>query len=190
MPYYEQLLEEKKNGTLFPFDEITKDQLAELWTREHLSDAAIADLFRVPKSRVTQKRRSFALTMFDGTAQFLQDHIEGHPERYNTLAREALSLPASRGQLAIGLTRYVFRDGPVEDMHTAGQLSQEDMRTLNQFTANRIATVIYLMEEGRWKDLYTLLERYMGGAGEWDEPEVDQEAVKRLGKNRKGLRHN
>ena len=116
------------------------------------------------------------------------EQLEDEPDRRSALAKEALSSPALRGRLAVGLTRYVFRDGPVEDMHAAGQLSQADMKTLNQFTANRIATVLYLAEEGYWEALYALLGRYMAGAESWDEPQVDLKKVERLTRRRKAPR--
>lgn len=184
-PYYQQLLEAKEHGELPAFDQITREQLAELWTGEHLSDSMIASLFGVPKSRVTQKRRSFGPTMVDGAAQHLQRQLTENPELRRSLARELLISPDQRGPLAAGLTRYVFRDGPVEDMHAAGQLSQADMKVLNQFTANRIATLLYLAEEGLWEELYALLRRHMTGTESWAEPQPDLEEAEQLMGSRK-----
>lgn len=169
VPYYEKLLEEKGNGTLFPFDEITREQLTELWVREHLPDSMIADLFGVPKSRVTKRRHAFELKMFGGGAQYLEEHIE----QRNALAKTALTSPGLRNRLAIGLTHYVFRNGPVEDMHADGKLDQEDMKTLNKFMADRIVSLLYLAEEGRWEDLYRLLNFCMLYGLDWDEPQID-----------------
>ena len=40
------------------------------------------------------------------------------------------------------MTHYAFRNGPVEDMHANGQLSQQDMKTLNKYMVNRICWAV------------------------------------------------
>ena len=40
--------------------------------------------------------------------------------------------------LAKAITVEVFRNGPVEDMHAAGKLSEEDMKTLNKYMVSEL----------------------------------------------------
>ena len=37
------------------------------------------------------------------------------------------------------LTVYAFRNGPIEDMHAEGKLSEEDMKILNKYMVERLA---------------------------------------------------
>lgn len=95
----------------------------------------------------------------------------------NEQAKEYLLKPENRDRLSIALAHYIFRDGPIEDMHANGQLSQEDMMTLNKFVVNQIATLRHLLDRGRWDCLYPLMYFLMGNGEKWDAPEVDFEGL-------------
>jgi hypothetical protein len=41
--------------------------------------------------------------------------------------------------MAKGLTGFAFRNGPIEDMHSRGQLSERDMKVLNKFMVEKLA---------------------------------------------------
>ena len=46
----------------FMWNELTKEELKHLYYNEGLSDRQIADLFGVPKSKVTYKRKKFGIS--------------------------------------------------------------------------------------------------------------------------------
>lgn len=48
-------------------------------------------------------------------------------------------------KLSVVTTHYAFRNGPVENMHAQGKLSQSTMMKLNKFIVNRLAYIFTLM---------------------------------------------
>ena len=84
--------------------------------------------------------------------------------------------------LAKAITVEVFRNGPVEDMHAAGKLSEEDMKTLNKYMVNKLARLLYLFEEEDSFGLCLLLNFARSCATEWDEPEIDLDELEELKK--------
>ena len=71
------------------------------------------------------------------------------------------------------LAAYAFRNGPVEDMHANGQLSDEDMKTLNKYMVDRLAEYLYLSYQERHRDAALLM--YFPGlcCEEWDDANLD-----------------
>jgi transcriptional antiterminator len=61
--YIAEIEQLKKDGKLFPFEQITKEQLRKLWHEEYASDNYISDLFGVSKYTVTNKRKKMGLTL-------------------------------------------------------------------------------------------------------------------------------
>ena len=62
--------------------------------------------------------------------------------------------------ISIALTRYLLRNGPVEEMQSNGKLSQNDMKTLNKFMVNRFAGLLQTIDKGEWLKLELLLDYY------------------------------
>ncbi len=82
--------------------------------------------------------------------------------------------------ISIALTHYLFRNGPVEDMHSDGELSQEDMKTLNKFMVNRIAGLLTTMNKEEWLKLELLLNFYRLFGGNLDKPVADTDEIDML----------
>ena len=82
--------------------------------------------------------------------------------------------------LAKAITVEAFRNGPVEDMHAAGKLSEEDMKTLNKYMVNKLARLLYLFDKEDSFGLCVLLGSAIKHAREWDEPEIDWEELDKL----------
>lgn len=81
--------------------------------------------------------------------------------------------PKNIDGLAKALTHYIFRNGPVEDMHADGKLSEKDMQILNKYMVNRLAGILCALHENRWLQL-ELLYAYLQNYGkEWDIAEPD-----------------
>lgn len=78
------------------------------------------------------------------------------------------------------VTHYAFRNGPVEDMHANGQLSQQDMKTLNKYMVNRIAGLLSAAMDGSWLQLEQLFSYYRFFGGDWDAAEPDMGEMKLL----------
>ncbi|MFG6497564.1 hypothetical protein P8610_19535 [Fictibacillus sp. UD] len=92
--------------------------------------------------------------------------------------------------LAIGLTQYSFRSGPIEDMHSGtnpkhatedtsleniSQLSQEDMKKLNKYMVDKLGFLLHLLVEGRYFEMATLLQFPILLGSQWDSPNIEKE---------------
>ncbi|WP_319403126.1 hypothetical protein [uncultured Anaeromusa sp.] len=77
--------------------------------------------------------------------------------------------------LSRAITHYAFRSGPVEGMHCAGKLSQEDMKTLNKHMTNRIAGLLLAAKEGKWFEIDQGLNFHSLCTTDWDAAEPDDE---------------
>ena len=76
--------------------------------------------------------------------------------------------------LAKAATAYAFRNGPVEDIHADGRISQEEMKRLNQFMVQRIGEVFYLLLQGNSDDLTNLLAFSSQTTHGWDNLDLSE----------------
>ena len=88
--------------------------------------------------------------------------------------------PENINLIARALTHYVFREGPVEDMHVKHQLSQSDMKILNKYMVNQIASLLTLLYNNEWYKLRLVLKSYARYGSNWDEPEINNEIAETL----------
>lgn len=72
------------------------------------------------------------------------------------------------------LTLFLFRNGPVETMHSKGQLSQGDMEVLNKYMMNRAVGIIDMMYKDEWYMLYKILEPYIRLNSKWDKADLSE----------------
>ena len=61
-----------------------------------------------------------------------------------------------------------------------GQLSQQDMKTLNKYMVNRIAGLLAAAMDGSWLQLEQLFSYYRFFGGDWDAAEPDMGEMKLL----------
>ena len=73
------------------------------------------------------------------------------------------------------MTYYAFRGEPVEDMHSDGKLSQNDMMVLNKYMVNRLAEILTAVHEGKWLQLELLYAYLQFNCTDWDRAEPDLE---------------
>lgn len=86
--------------------------------------------------------------------------------------------------ISIALTHYLFRNRPVENMHSDGKLSQEDMKTLNKFMVNRIYGLLKTLDKGEWLKLELLLNFYSLFGKDWDKPVPDTDEIDTIYSNK------
>lgn len=79
--------------------------------------------------------------------------------------------------MAKAITNFIFRNGPVEDMHSNNLLTQGDMKTVNKYMVNRIAGLITAIADNKWLHLEVLLSHYQLFRTEWDKVEPDLEEI-------------
>ena len=157
---YEELLKQKNEGKKLDWNSITKEELENLF-EEH-SDSIIAELYDITKSQVTSKRRKWDIKLYNyAIKKFLNDDTNKILfKNLNQDSKNRLLNEKNIDSIAIGLTHYLFRNGPVENMHSEGKLSQDDMKTLNKFMVNRIVGLLQTINNGEWLKLELLLDYY------------------------------
>ena len=108
------------------------------------------------------KRRKWDIKLYNSTIkEFLNDDTNKILfKNLNRDSKNRLLNEKNIDSIAIGLTHYLFRNGPVEDMHSEGKLSQNDMKTLNKFMVNRIVGLLQTINKGEWLKLELLLDYY------------------------------
>lgn len=174
---YKELIERKRNGEKLEWNNITKEELEELFKKE--SDTIIAELYGVSNSQVKYKRnkwniklRNYAIDNF-----FNSDECKNLLKNLNQKSKERLLNKDNIDVASIALTHYLFRNGPVEDMHSEGKLSQGDMKILNKFMVNRISGLLTTINAGEWSKIELLLDFYKNFGSEWDKPIPDTEEI-------------
>lgn len=73
------------------------------------------------------------------------------------------------------ITQYAFRSGPIEEMHSNNQLSQKDMKKLNEYMTNRIAGLLTVLSNGDYDNVVKVLSFYATLSSDWDKVEPDIE---------------
>lgn len=113
-------------------------------------------------------------------------------EKYNTLydildesefeeeAFDELISHTDHHKIQRGLVHFLFRNGPIEDMHSNGQLSQEDMKILNKHMMNRMAYVVDLLMNQKWYELAFLIDNAGEYGTMWDEAKPDDGKIKEM----------
>ena len=108
------------------------------------------------------------------------DFQREHAEEYDYLNKRMKELffdNVDVDSFAKFIVHYCFRNGPVEDMHAQGQLSQKDMKTLNKFMVNKVAELFELSMSGEWLKFYLLYVYNSIYGSDWDKAEPNGETA-------------
>ena len=154
------------------WDNITKQELQELYTK--LTDKQIAEFFNVTVGKVRYKRNKYHITLKTNAYNEFLDQNSELSQKLNTASKDRL-IAADLDVIAKALTHYIFRNGPIEDMHANNQLSQNDMKTLNKFMVNKLSGLIFKMRNNEWIQIELLFERLKSYGTHWDKavPDTD-----------------
>lgn len=131
------------------WQELTKEELVNLYSQ--YTSAQLAEMFGVSKYQVQKKCKDLCIREACAIQHVNKRLKEG--ERPEVL-QEVKGIGYDR--FAKAVTHFVFRNGPIEDMHAEGKLSQNDMKTLNKFLYNRLGHVFKLIEQEDIVNLYRL----------------------------------
>ncbi|HML35947.1 MAG TPA: hypothetical protein PKA19_00785 [Bacillota bacterium] len=170
------------------WENITKEELLDLFFRQSMPDSAIADLFGVKPSQVTYKRRKYDITVRGCLKEEIRSGTAPILAKLNVMAKDRLVNQTDVDTLSKAVTHYIFRNGPVEDIHANGQLFEDDMKILNKFMVNRIAGLLEELRKGNWLKVQLALGYYEMYGSNWDAAEPDtkeldllyEEELKRL----------
>ena len=159
------------------WDEVNEKELKQLYYDERLSDNQIADLFRTTRRKVAYKRKKLGISIRNQTCQELIEQRGELFYKLNADSKERLLSQENIETAAKAITHFIFRNGPVEDMHCNHQLTQNDMKTLNKYMVNRIAGLLTAVADHKWLHLEALLAHYQLYGTEWDKVEPDMEEI-------------
>jgi len=159
---------------------ITKEFLKQLYYEEGLSDNEIAVRFGVSSETVRRKRKKFSISYATQIYKQFSKENEEQMAALNLHSKKRLLQKENIDMLSKAITHYIFRNGPVEDMHADGKLSQEDMYVLNKYMVNKLATLFTLAFDNDWILFEQILsyDRLCGCS--WDEAEPDMEEINHI----------
>lgn len=175
---YEELVKQKEEGNQPDWNTITKDQLANLFIVENIPNSLIAELYGVSQNKVKYKRDKLDIKIgsVDYYKNLYKELMNEHPE-LEIKAKENLLQEKNISLISKAITHYIFRNGPIEDMHEKGKFSQSDMKILNKFMVNRVAGLLKLALDGQWTKLELMVEVLKYYGSDWDEVECDTEEI-------------
>lgn len=170
---YNDFLVKKLVGKLPSWKSISELQMRRLYLNKNIVDKDVAALFEVSLDKVRYKRKTYGLSHKKiNILRFFNDQENDELQKLNQASKERLFSYENFDRLSIGLAHYCFRNGPVEDIHANGQLSENDMKALNKYLVDHIAKALLLGKEGRWLELELLLNFHMQFGSTWDKPDT------------------
>lgn len=167
---YKELKKRKEIGEKLIWEEITEKQLRFLYVDEGVSSFSISLLYDVKQSQVDYKRKKFNIKFREIVAKNL---VENTPPSLNLESKQRIINEFNIDKISKMMTHFAFRNGPVEDMHSAGKLSDNDMMILNKYMVNRVAGLLKLIKEAQWFKIEAILEMYKLYGTHWDKAEPD-----------------
>lgn len=183
MGLYEKLCERKANGEILKYENLTAEDLKQLYIAEEKTDETLAELFGVKQSKITYRRRKLGITIRNS---ILDEYLLGKTEEgieMNLQAKKQILTNKNINMISKAITHFAFRNGPIEDMHAHpnNQLSEADMKILNKFMVNRLAYIFTLIIEERWIEFDILVRNIYGIYGhDWDEAEPDDGNTRKM----------
>ena len=176
---YNELKEMKQNGIKLDWDNISKEQLENLFINENLPNIFIAELYDVNPNKVRNKRNKWDIKI--NSSKYIMKKFQNENsdlfEILNKASKERIIKKENIDIISKALTHYIFRNGPVEDMHANKQLSQNDMKTLNKYMVNKLAGILSLALNGEWFKLEVLLNFLSLYGRDWDKAEIDTKDI-------------
>lgn len=158
---------EKEN--LPKWEDITRDELGELYSTG-LTKQDIADIFSVSLSSVKYKLAKLKLTYRYCVAKYRYLRIMEEEPVPELLDKDNIGL------FSKVLTKYIYRDGPIETLHTKYHIPDEEMKEINIYMANKIAGILDVITDGDCKKLLALLSSYPVESY-WEEPTPDRKDI-------------
>ncbi|NLM97597.1 MAG: hypothetical protein GX175_08325 [Halanaerobiaceae bacterium] len=183
MSLYEELIKRKNNGETLKVEDLSSEELKQLFIDERKTDRILAELFEVKQSKITYRRKKLGITLRDVILDELLLCKTEKARKMNLKVKDQIFNIENLNMISKAITHFAFRNGPVEDMHAHpnNKLSDEDMKVLNKFMVNRLAYVFTLIIEERWIEFDFLVRNidWMYGH-DWDEAEPDDGGTRKI----------
>ena len=162
------------------WNKVGEKELKGLYYDNNMSDNAIADMYGVTATMVRYKRNKYNISM---KQQLHEEFINRDRKIFSILNEESKKRLLNKDKIDViakAFTHYIFRDGPIEDMHANNQLSQADMKKLNKFIVNRVSGLLITGFNEEWLKIELLINYYRNVGREWDEAEPETEILDAL----------
>lgn len=95
----------------------------------------------------------------------------------NSNSKERLVKRENIDSIVKAIAHFAFRNGPVEDMHSNNQLSENDMKILNKYMVDRITGLLTAIADKNWLQLELLWTYYKAFGTDWDKVEPDMTEI-------------
>ena len=96
----------------------------------------------------------------------------------NGAAKAWLLDPARIDCIAKALTQFIFRDGPIEDVHGKSKtLDDKAMKEINIYMVNHIAGLLSYIHAGNWVQLVAMIGYYKSYCKDWHPAEPDTSII-------------
>jgi hypothetical protein len=136
--------------------------------------------YNISINKVRYKRKKYGITYFD---KFYTSFINDNKEFlaiHNDESKERLCRDDNINWITKSIVHHIFRNGPVEDMHANGQLSQEDMKILNMYMVDHLGMIVSAAIHGNWLMLEEWLAYYKAWGSDWDNPKLTNEDMQKF----------
>jgi hypothetical protein len=175
MSLFDELDACKKNGKRLQIQDLNRNELKQLFFDESVSDNRMAELFGVNRSKVTYLRRKFGITLKKLIPEDLIMYKSDSALKENLAHKDEVFNKDNIDIISKAITHFVFRNGPIEDMHADqnSKLTDDDMRKLNVYMVNRIAAVFNVIMSNRWYEFEFLINTYSLYSRDWDKAKID-----------------
>ena len=153
--------------------EISEKILKKLYFSDDLNDREIAEKYDISIGKVRYLRKKYHIQYNDKVVYRFLNSNSDNKKRMDEVSFIEINNPDYIDVYAKAITNYLFRSGPIEDMHSVGQLSQKDMKMLNKYTVNKAATLLDLVFKGEWLRIYSAFQFHKLFGSDWDPSEID-----------------
>ncbi|KAB8136812.1 GNAT family N-acetyltransferase [Gracilibacillus oryzae] len=93
-------------------------------------------------------------------------------KKLNDKSLHKMKDPTLAGEWAKAIAHFIYRNGPVEDIHSNGQLTDADMKTINKYMINQLTGLILTIQREEWFLLDNMLAFYKMFGGNWDNADL------------------
>lgn len=93
-------------------------------------------------------------------------------EEYDIYDETILSSILLRNKLAIAIAHFVFRNGPIEDMHSNPEknITDKDMKILNKYMVSRLRAVLDMLYLNDYDEILSFASNAEIFGADWDMP--------------------
>jgi GNAT superfamily N-acetyltransferase len=89
-------------------------------------------------------------------------------KKLNENSLQKMKDPTLAEEWAKAIAHFIFRNGPVEGIHSKGHLTDADMKTINKYMTNQLTGLILSMQKGEWYLLDNMSVFYRMFGKQWD----------------------